>query len=151
MKALHEGALATLFIVRKTPQDPHTAPQLACHPLNNERSGFLLGWPWEAQSSPGVARESWGFCSSRQTHSRSHRGGCAGRAVALGFPRGRSLPWAEQKPSENKHPPKASSIRGDLTLSQRVIEPQPVWTHWGPRSHVQKHGGAQRSLPLREA
>ena len=37
MKALHEGALATLFIVRKTPQDPHTAPQLACHPLNNER------------------------------------------------------------------------------------------------------------------
>ena len=37
MKALHEGALATLFIVWKTPQDPHTAPQLACHPLNNER------------------------------------------------------------------------------------------------------------------
>ena len=37
MKALHEGALATLFIVRKNPQDPHTAPQLACHPLNNER------------------------------------------------------------------------------------------------------------------
>ena len=34
---LHEGALATLFIVRKIPQDPHTAPQLACHPLNNER------------------------------------------------------------------------------------------------------------------
>ena len=31
MKALHEGALATLFIVRKTPQDPHTAPQLACY------------------------------------------------------------------------------------------------------------------------
>ena len=26
--------------------------------------GFLLGWPWEAQSSPGVAMESWGFCSS---------------------------------------------------------------------------------------
>ena len=26
MKALHEGALATLFIVRKIPQDPHTAP-----------------------------------------------------------------------------------------------------------------------------
>ena len=25
MKALHEGALATLFIVRKTLQDPHTA------------------------------------------------------------------------------------------------------------------------------
>ena len=22
-------------------------------------SGFLLGWPWEAQSSPGVVRESW--------------------------------------------------------------------------------------------
>ena len=26
--------------------------------------GFLLGWPWEAQSSPPVARESWGFHSS---------------------------------------------------------------------------------------
>ena len=26
---LHEWALATLFIVRKTPQDPHRAPQLA--------------------------------------------------------------------------------------------------------------------------
>ena len=24
-------------IVRKIPQDPHTAPQLACHPFNNER------------------------------------------------------------------------------------------------------------------
>ena len=27
-------------------------------------SGFLLGWPWEAQSSPRVARESWGLRSS---------------------------------------------------------------------------------------
>ena len=27
-------------------------------------SGFLLGWPWEAQSSPRVARESWGLHSS---------------------------------------------------------------------------------------
>ena len=26
-------------------------------------SGFLLGWPWESQSSPRVARESWGLCS----------------------------------------------------------------------------------------
>ena len=25
---------------------------------------FLLGWPWEAQSSPRVARESWGLRSS---------------------------------------------------------------------------------------
>ena len=54
MKALHEGALATLFIVRKTPQDPHTAPQLACHPLNNERGKrsslphtiVIMGPPW---------------------------------------------------------------------------------------------------------
>ena len=28
-------------------------------------SGFLLGWPWEAQSSPRVARESWGWRSSQ--------------------------------------------------------------------------------------
>ena len=27
-------------------------------------STFPLGWPWEAQSSPRVARESWGLCSS---------------------------------------------------------------------------------------
>ena len=24
-------------------------------------TAFPLGWPWEAQSSPRVARESWGF------------------------------------------------------------------------------------------
>ena len=37
-------------------------------------SGFLLGWPWEAQSSIRVAMESWGFCSShyraKETSSR---------------------------------------------------------------------------------
>ena len=27
-------------------------------------SAFPLGWPWEAQSSPRVARESWGLRSS---------------------------------------------------------------------------------------
>ena len=27
-------------------------------------SAFPLGWPWEAQSSPRVARESWGWRSS---------------------------------------------------------------------------------------
>ena len=31
MKALHEGALATLFIVQKTPQDPHTHREEATH------------------------------------------------------------------------------------------------------------------------
>ena len=49
MKALHEGALATLFIVRKIPQDPHTAPQLACHPLNNESSAQRLVWAAKQQ------------------------------------------------------------------------------------------------------
>ena len=52
MKALHEGALATLFIVRKTPQDPHTAPQLACHPLNNERGKRSSEGPGTASSEP---------------------------------------------------------------------------------------------------
>ena len=28
-------------------------------------SAFPLGWPWEAQSSPWVAKESWGLRSSR--------------------------------------------------------------------------------------
>ena len=30
----------------------------------NLGSAFPLGWPWEAQSSPRVARESWGWRSS---------------------------------------------------------------------------------------
>ena len=29
-------------------------------------SAFPLGWPWEAQSSPRVARESWGLRSSHR-------------------------------------------------------------------------------------
>ena len=37
-------------------------------------SGFLLGWPWEAQSSPRVARESWGLrsghCRAEETSPR---------------------------------------------------------------------------------
>ena len=37
-------------------------------------SAFPLGWPWEAQSSPRVARESWGLrsshCRAKETSSR---------------------------------------------------------------------------------
>ena len=37
-------------------------------------SGFLLGWPWEAPSSIGDARESWGLqsshCRAKETSSR---------------------------------------------------------------------------------
>ena len=37
-------------------------------------SGFLLCWPWEAQSSIRVARESWGLrtshCRAKETSSR---------------------------------------------------------------------------------
>ena len=37
-------------------------------------SGSLLGWPWEAQSSPRVARESWGLrsghCRAEETSPR---------------------------------------------------------------------------------
>ena len=42
-------------------------------------SAFPLGWPWEAQSSPRVARESWGLRSSPglypplQPHLFTHR------------------------------------------------------------------------------
>ena len=41
--------LATLFIVRKTLQDPHTAPQLACHPLNTR--------PGQSSLSAGALRD----------------------------------------------------------------------------------------------
>ena len=41
-------------------------------------SGFLLGWHWEAQSSPRVARESWGLrlghCRAEETSSRRESG-----------------------------------------------------------------------------
>ena len=37
MKAQHEGALTPLCIVRKNPQVPHTAQQVACHSVNNSK------------------------------------------------------------------------------------------------------------------
>ena len=37
MKAQHEGALIPLCIVRKNPQVPHTAQQVACHPVNHSK------------------------------------------------------------------------------------------------------------------
>ena len=37
MKAQHEGALTPSCIVWKHPQVPHTARQVACHPVNNSR------------------------------------------------------------------------------------------------------------------
>ena len=37
MKAQHEGALTPPCTARKNPQIPHTARQVACHPLNNSR------------------------------------------------------------------------------------------------------------------
>ena len=37
VKAQHEGALPPPCIVRKDPQVPHTARQVACHSLNNLR------------------------------------------------------------------------------------------------------------------
>ena len=38
------------------------APMVSIHPL---------GWPWEAQSSPRVARESWGLRSSSQAKDKA--------------------------------------------------------------------------------
>ena len=37
MKAQHEGALTRSCIVQKNPQVPHTAQQVACHPVNNSK------------------------------------------------------------------------------------------------------------------
>ena len=37
MKAQHEGALTRSCIVRKNPQVPHTAQQVACHPVNHSK------------------------------------------------------------------------------------------------------------------
>ena len=50
----------------------HTSGMLR-HPKENVET---LGWPWEAQSSPRVARESWGWRSSLRvpwTARRSNR------------------------------------------------------------------------------
>ena len=37
MKAQHEGALTPPCIVRKNPQVPHSAQQVACHSVNNSK------------------------------------------------------------------------------------------------------------------
>ena len=37
MKAQHERALTPQCTISKNPQVPHTAPQVACHPVNNSR------------------------------------------------------------------------------------------------------------------
>ena len=52
-------------------------------------SAFPLGWPWEAQSSPRVARESWGWRSSHWpgrpgTPSRPRRGIASPVAIRRG-------------------------------------------------------------------
>ena len=46
-------------------------------------SAFPLGWPWEAQSSPRVARESWGLRSSHCRAERPHLGVCPGPNIPL--------------------------------------------------------------------
>ena len=71
------------FLIRCSGQGPHLAmtgePRVFLELRRDSRvttgiSGFLLGWPWEARSSPGVARERWGVCSShyraKETSSR---------------------------------------------------------------------------------
>ena len=59
---------------RGTPRVPAPLPLSPFSPPDHDRRGdspawsgrsaFPLGWPWEAQSSPRVARESWGLRSS---------------------------------------------------------------------------------------
>ena len=76
MKALHEGALATLFIVRKTLQDPHTARKGAWDPLSNSRQAEFpssdktrpnsplptLQGPWGRRVGVRNREEAWGSC-----------------------------------------------------------------------------------------
>ena len=50
----------------------HACPLLAT--FNYARiSAFPLGWPWEAQSSPRVARESWGSLTAPYPLDRCRR------------------------------------------------------------------------------
>ena len=61
MKAQHQGALTPLCIVRKIPQVPHTARQVACHPVNNwrgERSS-IPPTRWALLSCPNSAGTLW--------------------------------------------------------------------------------------------
>ena len=48
-------------------------------------SGFPLGWPWEAQSSPRVARESWGWrsshCRAEETSPKRNEEGAEAHSV----------------------------------------------------------------------
>ena len=62
LRGLQETRVAT-----REESGPQPAPSRARTLEAGERwarlahSAFLLGWPWEAQSSPRVARESWGW------------------------------------------------------------------------------------------
>ena len=78
-------------------------------------TAFLLGWPWEAQSSPRVARESWGLhsshCRGQETSPRRVSGtlySSAGKAGISGLhsrlPRGvrPRLDWKPRTPLSSR-------------------------------------------------
>ena len=74
-------------------------------------SAFPLGWPWEAQSSPRVARESWGW---RSSHCR-----VSSRDAGLLEPPERPQGGSDQE----RGPEKLQGCCGTST-------PCPVWS-WG--------------------
>ena len=60
MKAQHEGALTPLCIVRKNPQVPRTAQQVACHSVNNSKGKRVPGPSVFPSGEPGVSGDFWG-------------------------------------------------------------------------------------------
>ena len=71
MKVKSESEVAQSCPTLRNPMDC-SLPGSSVHGIFQRRhsrvttgiSAFPLGWPWEAQSSPRVARESWGWRSS---------------------------------------------------------------------------------------
>ena len=101
-------------------------------------SAFPLGWPREAQSSPRVARESWGWRSSTCSDT-----GHAGSAVAVGREAGHPAPqapspspgWAAGRLLGTVSPFRAEQGTSLETPSRaRASSCQAVGTTWLPAS-----------------
>ena len=65
----------------RTPLSSRVATRVSWSPLSGLKgvqttgiSAFLLGWPWEAQSSPRIARDGWGLRSGENASAKGPDG-----------------------------------------------------------------------------
>ena len=102
----------------KTVPCTHRATMRSQHPLKTFQSAFLLGWPWEAQSSPRVASESWGLrsshCRGQQTSPRCDpTDGSPPGSLVPGILQARTLEWVAPSCDPQKSPDTPGSPEGN--------------------------------------